>query len=75
MSGRLLLVRHGESTANVAHQLETIRGADQILLLEGGRIVARGTHEELARDDARYRRFWSLREEAGRWNLAADRKG
>ncbi|MBC3186409.1 ABC transporter ATP-binding protein [Corynebacterium sp. zg-331] len=58
----------------VAHQLETIRSADQILLLEGGRIVAQGTHEELARDDDRYRRFWSLREEAGRWNLAADRR-
>lgn len=58
----------------VAHQLETIRGADQILLLEGGRIVAQGTHEELARGDERYRCFWSLREEAGRWNLTADRQ-
>ncbi|MFT3663195.1 MAG: ABC transporter ATP-binding protein [Gordonia sp. (in: high G+C Gram-positive bacteria)] len=57
----------------VAHQLETIRGADRILLLEHGRIAASGTHEELAATDDRYRRFWSLREEAGRWNISADR--
>ncbi|MEJ4112817.1 ABC transporter ATP-binding protein [Corynebacterium kroppenstedtii] len=58
----------------VAHQLETIRNADQILLLDGGRIVAQGTHEDLARTDDRYRAFWSLRSAAGRWNLAADRR-
>ncbi|WP_018118982.1 ABC transporter ATP-binding protein [Corynebacterium mastitidis] len=57
----------------VAHQLETIRRADRILLVEHGRIAAEGTHEELSASDERYRRFWSLREEAGRWNLAADR--
>ncbi|MDK8511418.1 ABC transporter ATP-binding protein [Corynebacterium bovis] len=75
VTGALAELSRDATVVVVAHQLETIRGADQILLLEGGRIVARGTHEELARDDARYRRFWSLREEAGRWNLAADRKG
>lgn len=57
----------------VAHQLETIRGADRILLLEHGGIVASGTHAELSATDERYRRFWSMREEAGRWNLTADR--
>ncbi|MDH2456748.1 ABC transporter ATP-binding protein [Corynebacterium bovis] len=75
VTGALAELSRDATVVVVAHQLETIRGADQILLLEGGRIVARGTHEELARDDERYRRFWSLREEAGRWNLAADRKG
>lgn len=59
----------------IAHQLETIRGADRILLLDGGRIAASGTHEELAASDERYRRFWSLREDAGHWNIAAESHG
>lgn len=58
----------------IAHQLETIRGADRILLLDEGRITAAGTHAELAATEERYRRFWSLREDAGEWNIAAGRK-
>lgn len=59
----------------IAHQLETIRGADRILLLADGRIAASGTHDELAASDERYRRFWSLREDAGHWNIGVERQG
>ncbi|HEX2822764.1 MAG TPA: ABC transporter ATP-binding protein, partial [Streptosporangiaceae bacterium] len=37
----------GRTSLVIAHRLSTIREADQILVVEGGRIIQRGTHEEL----------------------------
>jgi len=44
----------GRTTIAIAHRLSTIRDADQILVLDGGRIIERGTHEELLERGARY---------------------
>ena len=46
----------GRTAFVVAHRLSTIRNADQVLVLDHGRIVERGTHDELARRRRRLRR-------------------
>jgi subfamily B ATP-binding cassette protein MsbA len=51
-------LRQGRTTFVIAHRLSTIRSADQILVLEHGEIVERGTHDELLLAGGRYRQLY-----------------
>ena len=54
----LRTLRAGRTTFVIAHRLSTIRSADQILVIEGGAIVERGTHAELLAASGRYRQLY-----------------
>lgn len=51
-------LRAGRTTFVIAHRLSTIQSADQILVLEGGEIVERGTHDQLLAVNGRYRQLY-----------------
>lgn len=53
----------------IAHRLATIHNADQILVVDDGRIAEAGTHEELIRKNGIYKRFTELREQAEGWHI------
>ena len=61
-------LRRGRTTFVIAHRLSTIRSADQILVVEGGEIVERGTHAELLALGGRYRTLHDKQ-----YNLESDR--
>ena len=53
----------------IAHRLKTVRRADQILMVDRGQIVQRGTHEELMAQGGLYRRFVAERSQAAGWKV------
>lgn len=60
----------GKTLLVSAHRLSTIEHADQILVVDDGRIDEAGTHEALIRQDGLYKRFTEIREQAEGWRIA-----
>ena len=60
---------HEKTVLMIAHRLKTVRGADQILVLDGGRIVQQGRHEELIAQSGIYADFVGGRKETAGWKL------
>ncbi|WP_414944108.1 ABC transporter ATP-binding protein [Amycolatopsis sp. cmx-11-32] len=50
----------GRTVVMVAHRMRTVRRADRVVFLDGGRIVEEGSHDELLRRGGRYADFWSI---------------
>lgn len=55
----------------IAHRLKTVRNADCIYVVDGGRIVQQGTHDELVGQEGLYRRFVVERRQAAGWKVGA----
>lgn len=62
----------GKTVVVIAHRLATIEAADQILVIEGGTVAQRGTHEELMAEGGTYRRFVDVRSRAEGWEMLGD---
>ena len=59
----------GKTIITIAHRLATIENADQILVVDDGRIVEQGTHKELIQQPGRYQQFVRIREKAEGWKI------
>ena len=53
----------GRTTLVIAHRLSTVMNADQILVIDGGRIIERGTHATLLDSNGRYAQMWALQQQ------------
>ncbi len=59
----------GKTLITIAHRLATIENAGQILVVDEGRIVQKGTHEELIQQEGKYLDFVRVREQAEGWQI------
>jgi len=63
IQAELAEISRDRTTLMIAHRLSTIVDADQILVMEGGRIVERGSFRELMAQDGRFAQMWRLQQE------------
>lgn len=58
----------------IAHRLKTVRGAEQILVLEDGKIIEQGTHDQLLGENGLYARLWGLQNQAGDYTFQSTKE-
>ncbi|NEW06333.1 ABC transporter ATP-binding protein [Paenibacillus sp. SYP-B3998] len=61
----------GRTVIVIAHRLKTVRNADHIVVLDNGKIVEQGKHDDLLALDGLYARMWLLQREASGWQLSS----
>ena len=59
----------GRTVIAIDHRLKTIKGADQIIVLDNGRIREKGTHETLMQAKGLYAQLWNIQEQISGWKL------
>ncbi|MHB1144613.1 MAG: ABCB family ABC transporter ATP-binding protein/permease [Thiobacillus sp.] len=64
IQGELLEIARGRTSLIIAHRLSTVVEADEILVMDGGRIVERGRHPELLAMNGVYAHMWALQQQA-----------
>lgn len=62
----------GKTIITIAHCLATVQNADQILVVDDGRIAHHGTHDQLVKQEGLYQRFTAIRQQAEGWRIAAE---
>ena len=62
IQAQLDAIAKNRTTLVIAHRLSTVVGADQILVMDAGRVVERGTHEQLLAHDGAYAKLWALQQ-------------
>ena len=61
----------GRTVIMIAHRLSTVVGADRIVVLDSGKVVEEGTHDELASGGGLYERMWKEYNQAVKWRIAS----
>jgi ABC-type multidrug transport system fused ATPase/permease subunit len=56
----LNILMRSKTVMVIAHRLSTIMNMDRIIVVDGGKIVAQGSHEELLKQDGLYKKLWSI---------------
>lgn len=62
---------HGRTVIAIAHRLKTVRSADNIVVLNNGRIVEQGCHRDLLDEGGLYARMWALQQQTGGWQISS----
>lgn len=64
----------GKTVIMIAHRLSTVVGADKIIVLDNGKVVEEGTHEELKNNGGLYAHMWSEYNQATQWKIQSEVK-
>ena len=65
-------VTKGKTVVIIGHKLQNLTGADQIVVLDSGRVIGTGTHGELLESCGHYRKLWEAADKSKNWTIAGE---